>query len=87
MYKIIKNKDRKGNDKTDFYNEIKSLHPGMSGEILYPQYNKVGNCFCLLWDDDKNKMLRTSSIEEYTDDGDKVEVVTRNSIYVLERIK
>lgn len=87
MYRIISITDREGNDKTDFFNEMKSVHSSMSGEILYPELTKVGTCFCLLWDDDTDKMLRTSTIEKYQNDGDKVEVVTRNSIYVLERIK
>ena len=87
MYRIISITDREGNDKTDFFNEMKSIHPNMSGEILYTELTKVGTCFCLLWDDDTEKMLRTSTIEKYQNDGDKVEVVTRNSIYVLEKIK
>ena len=87
IYRIVNITDREGNDKTDFFNEVKSIHPNMSGEILYPELTKVGTCFCLLWDDDTDKMLRTSTIENYQNDGDKVEVVTRNSIYVLERIK
>ena len=86
MYRIISITDREGNDKTDFFNEMKSIHPNMSGEILYTELTKVGTCFCLLWVDDTDKMLRTSSIEKYQNDDDKVEVVTRNSIYFLERI-
>lgn len=66
---------------------MKSVHPSMSGEILYPELTKVGTHFCLLWDDDTDKMLRTSTIEKYENNGDNVEVITRNSIYVLEKIK
>ena len=87
IYKIVSITDREGNSKTDFFNEMKSVHPNMSGEILYPKLTNEGGFFCLVWDDDTNKMLRTSTIEKYQNDGDKVEVVTRNSIYVLERIK
>ena len=87
IYKIISITDREGNDKIDFFNEMKSVHPSMSGEILYPKLTKVGGHFCFMWDDDTNKMLRTSTIEKYQNDGDIVEVITRNSIYVLERIK
>jgi hypothetical protein len=87
IYKIISITDREGNDKIDFFNEMQSIHPNMSGEILYPELTKVGTCFCLLWDDDTDKMLRTSTIEKYQNDDEKVEVVTRNSIYILERIK
>lgn len=87
MYKIVSITDKEGNSKDDFFNEIQSVHPSMSGEILYPELVKVGTHFCLVWNDDTEKMLRTSTIENYENDGDKVEVVTRNSIYVLEKIK
>lgn len=87
IYKIVSITDREGNSKTDFFNEMKSVHPSMSGEILYPELTKVGTHFCLLWDDDTDKMLRTSTIEKYENNGDNVEVITRNSIYVLEKIK
>ena len=87
IYRIVSITDKEGNDKTDFFNEVKSIHPNMSGEILYPELTKAGGHFCLVWDDDTDKMLRTSTIEKYENDGDKVEVVTRNSIYVLEKIK
>lgn len=87
MYKIIGITDKDGNDKVDFFASMKSCHPNMSGEILYPELVRVGGCFCLLWDDDSGKMLRTSTIEKYENDNGKVEVVTRNSIYYLEEIK
>lgn len=87
MYKIIGITDKKGHFKTDFFAAMKSYHPNMSGEILYPELIRVGGCFCLLWDDDSGKMLRTSAIEKYENDNGKVKVVTRNSIYYLEEIK
>lgn len=87
IYKIVSITDREGNNKTDFFNEMQSIHLNMSGEILYPELTKVGGHFCLVWDDDTDKMLRTSAIKKYQNDGDNVEVVTRNSIYVLEKIK
>ena len=87
MYKIISIKDREGNDKTDFYNEIKSLHPNMSGEILYPEHIKVGGVFCLVWSDNTKRMLQTSTIERYENNKEKIEVVTRNSIYILKKVE
>lgn len=85
MYKIISIKDKNGVEKTDFYNELQAIHPNMSGEILCPEWIRVGGHFCLIWDDDTGKMLRTSTIEKYIDSGDIIEVVTRNSIYTLKR--
>ena len=38
-----------------------------------------------MWNDDTDKMLRTSTIEEYENNDDTVKVVTRNSIYYLEK--
>lgn len=87
MYKIVRITDKDGNDKTDFFKEMKECHPNMSGEILYPELIRVGGCFCLLWNDDSGKMLRTSAIEKYENDNGNVKVVTRNSIYCLEEIE
>lgn len=87
MYRITKILDKNGNSKDDFFTEVQVFHPNMSGEILYPEFIRVGGCFCLVWDDDSNKMLRTSTIEEYENNNGKVKVVTRNSIYYLEEIK
>lgn len=86
MYKITSIKDRNGNEKIDFYNEMKEIHPNMSGNILYPEYIRIGCHFCLIWDDDTEKMLRTSTIEEYADNGDIITVTTRNSVYTLEKV-
>ena len=85
-YKIVSIKDRNGNDKTDFYNEMKAVHPNLSGEFLYPEYTKVGGHFCLVWDDNTRKMLRTSTVEDMADDGDGMIIVTRNSVYTLEKV-
>lgn len=87
MYKITSIKDKSGIEKVDFYNEMQSVHPSMGGEILYPELTRVGSNFCLLWDDDSDRMLRTSTIEEYINNGDSIEVVTRNSVYTLEKVE
>lgn len=85
MYKIVNVTNKQGNIKQDFINEMKSVHPNLTGEIMYPKYNIPGNCFCFVWNDDTDKMLRTSTIEEYDDNGSTIKVVTRNSIYYLEK--
>lgn len=85
MYRIISIKDKNGIEKVDFYNEMRLVHPSMSGEILYPEYIRVGNHFCLVWNDDIGKMLRTSTIEKVFHDEDVYVIETRNSIYTLEK--
>lgn len=85
MYKIVSITDKQGNDKTDFYNELKSVHLNMSGKILYPEYTKIGGCLCFVWNDNTEKMLRTSTIERLFSDEDRYIVETRNSIYTLKR--
>lgn len=85
MYKIINVTDREGNVKQEFIDELKFVHPNLCGEILYPELTKVCCHFCFAWNDNTDKMLRTSTIEEYENDGDTVKVVTRNSIYYLEK--
>lgn len=87
MYRIIKILDKNGNSKDDYFEEVKSRHPTMSGEILYPELIRVGGCFRFLWNDASGKVLTTSTIEEYENNNGKVKVVTRNSIYYLEEIK
>lgn len=85
-HRIISIKDREGIEKIDTYNELKSIHPNMSGEILYRELMQPGYHLCFVWDDDTGKMMRTSTIESYNDDDNTVEVVTRNSIYLFENI-
>ena len=85
MYKIVNVTDRDGNIKQAFIDELKNVHPDLSGEILYPELTKAGGHLCLLWNDDTGKMLRTSTIEEYVANGNTIKVVTRNSIYYLEK--
>ena len=48
---------------------------------------KEGSCFCFIWNDNTNKMLRTSTIENYENNVDTIKVVTRNSIYYLKKEK
>lgn len=87
MYRIVSITDKAGNSKDDFYNEMKTVHPTMSGEILYPDFVRIGGHFCLVWNDDTEKMLRTSTIERLYSDEKKYVVETRNSIYTLEKVE
>ena len=57
----------------------------MSGEIINKGLLKAHICMDFMWNDNSGKMLETSSVEEYVDNGDKVKVVTRNSVYYLEK--
>lgn len=85
MYKVINITDRKGNVKKEFLEELRQVHPDMSGLLLYPLSS--ANRLCLLWADKSEKILRTSLIESYKEDVYTVTVVTENSIYTLERVK
>ena len=90
-YRIINVTDKELNIKQDFINQMKQLHPCMSGEILYPDCLMPGTVLMLAWNDCSGKMLRTSRIEKITGKimfGDQfLTITTRNSIYTLEKIK
>ena len=85
LYRIVNITDREGNVKQDFIDKIRIDHPNMSGEIINKGLLKAHICMDFMWNDDSGKMLETSSVEEYIEDGDKVKVVTRNSVYYLEK--
>ena len=85
IYRIVNITDREGNVKQDFIDELHLIHTELVGEILYPELIKVGGHFCFVWNDDSEKMLRTSTIEDYFSNEDTVKVVTRNSIYYLQK--
>ena len=87
MWKIVSITNHDGKIKQEFYDEIKAIHPNMSGEILYPHLLKVGSCLCLEWDDDSCKMLRTSKITKIREEEFKLIITTRNSVYTLEEVK
>ena len=85
IYRIVNITDREGNVKQDFINELQLIHPELVGEILYPELIKAGCHFCFVWNDDTEKMLRTSTIEDYFNNKDTAKVVTRNSVYYLQK--
>lgn len=90
-YRIVNVTDKDFNVKQDFIEQMKKSHPSMSGEILYPDCLMPGTFLMLVWDDCSGKMLRTSRVEKITGkiiSGDQyLTIITRNSIYTLERIK
>lgn len=85
--KIISIKDRNGNEKTDFLKEIKLYHPSMSGEWIYKFSARNCGSFCLVWDDDSNKMLRTSRVINIVELDSELIVETENSVYEFEILK
>lgn len=84
MYKIINVTDREGNVKEEFMKEMAAAHPKMSGQLLYPLSSV--RCLCLVWTDRSDKMLRTSTILDYSEQDNLIIVTTMNSIYTLEKI-
>ena len=87
IYRIVNITDREGNVKQDFIDELHLIHPELVGDILCPEFTKVGGYFCFIWNDDSEKMLRTSTIENYFSNEDTVKVATRNSVYYLKILR
>ena len=88
MYlKIVKIKDANGSVNQKKYDDMKMCHPTMSGEWIYSYAIEFGYPFFLLWDDDSDTMLKTSSVKNVEIDDDHVAVHTMNSIYELDIIK
>ena len=84
--KIISVKDKDGNEKTEFMEELRQNHPSMSGEWIYQHSVKVHGSFFLLWDDQTDRCLVTSTVENLIQTDTKVVVTTRNSVYEFEII-
>lgn len=86
MYKITNVTDRDGNVKEVFMQKMKQSHPSMCGELLFSGWMEIGSRLCLVWDDNSNKMLRTSPIvDDVIREEGKIIVTTMNSIYTLEK--
>ena len=85
-YKIVNVTDRAGNIKEEFMAELQEVHPSMSGVLLYPISKKSIERIplCLIWTDQSDKMLRTSTIMGYEESNNIITVTTRNSVYTLE---
>ena len=91
MYKIIKVTDREGNIKEEFMKQLMVDHPTMIGKLLYPLNRELVDAgmmrLCFIWTDNSNKVLRTSIIQDYTQQNKTTVVTTENSVYTLERME
>lgn len=88
MYRITNVTDREGNIKQEFIDEMKVTHPKLVGKIRNKAVLKSNlfiDCLYFDWTDDSNKVLRTSMVMDYIEDGDKIVVTTMNSIYTFEK--
>ena len=89
MYKLISCTDKQGVEKVEFMNELKEKHPNMMGDVIYYDVfisgynNGLNPCFCLLWNDDSNKMLRTSRVKNFYEADGEMVVTTMNSVYTF----
>ena len=90
-YKLIHATDKLGNDKS--LSEFESAHPSMTGEAynfdMFKDSVKMGNkpCFMFIWDDDSNRVLRTSNVEKVIESDNGFKIVTMNSIYEFAEVK
>ncbi len=85
--KIISVKDKAGNEKTEFMDELRKNHPSMSGRWIYPFLaTQDFGSFHLLWDDQTDRCLVTSAVKNLIQADTKVVVTTRNSVYEFEII-
>lgn len=94
MYELVSCKDKFGNDKLGFIEELRISHPdGLFGEQIYYEFfkNRYNEgqqcCFCFLWNDDRNKMLRTSRVLNFIENKNSIEIETKNSCYVFKRVE
>lgn len=87
LYKIVSVTDKSGNIKKDSMSQMKEVCSSLVGQVLYLGTYKVGDRFCMLWNNDSDRMLRTSPMErELKNENDNIVVTTRNSIYYLEKV-
>ena len=84
--KLLYVKDKNGNEKTEFMNELKADHPEMTGTLINQFWAKNFGVLCIAWDDKSNKMLRTSFVTDFTETENKVYVETQNSMYGFEKL-
>ena len=84
--KIVSVKDKDGNEKTEFVEELRQNHPSMSGEWIYPFFVQNHGSFHLLWADQTDRCLVTSAVENFIQTDRKIVVETRNSVYEFEII-
>ena len=83
MYKLISCTDKQGIEKVEFMNELREKHPNMMGEL-----DIMDEVFLFYWNDDSEKMLKSSIIEKYEEiDGEECRITTMNSIYEFVRVE
>ena len=58
----------------------------MTGVWINQFWAKNFGAFCLVWDDESNKMLRTSFVTDLKETENKVYVETQNSMYEFEKL-
>lgn len=83
LYRIVSVTDKHGEADQDRIDAIKNICESMIGEVLYPEYVIPGNCFCLLWNNNSRRMMRTSPIESVESNNGKMKIITQNAIYEL----
>lgn len=86
MYRIKFITDKNGTIKSQYMDELRKVHPTMSGEIVDKHLLEMHICLHFLWNDDSGKMLCTSSIDKYETTDDYFIVYTLNSVYYLSKI-
>lgn len=84
--KLLSIKDKNGNEKTEFMNELKADHPKLVGTWNFQFFARNFGNFILVWDDKSNKMLTTSFVTDLTETENKVYIETQNSIYEFEKL-
>lgn len=87
LYKIVSVTDKNGNVKKDAIVQMKEVCSSLIGQVLYLGTYKAGDRFCMLWNNDSDRMLRTSPLEcELKNENNNIVVTTRNSIYYLKKV-
>lgn len=86
-YKLVSVTDKNGEDKVEWYAELKASHPEMTGEIVYEEALREGLHLVFLWSDTSHKWLRTTALEKYTNLNNTVVAITKNSIYKFEKVE
>ena len=90
MYKIIQITDKQGIPKSHY---ATLDHPQLLGEFenLNLLKGEITNgtqpCCCFIWEDNPDKMMRTSRVQSISEWDNKIKIVTMNSVYVFERVE
>ena len=87
MYRIINVTDRDGNVKHEFIAQMKEVHPDLIGEITNKAFLKqwIPCSLRFLWNDKSGKVMLTSTVLDFVEEGDVITVTTLNSIYTIRK--